>query len=127
MTLKMYQITDFPAFFEKIKSQKLPFKTSYHMTLLANKIQEHVNFYQESFRNLLLEYSKKDERGNPIPTKDGQGVLLIEETIDEAYTKLNELQQLDVEIPDVKFSIEDFSNVELTVAEMNVIIPFIEK
>ena len=126
MTLKMYQLTDFPIFYEKVKSQKLPFKTSYRVALLANEVQKHIDFYQENFRNLLMEYSKKDENGNPVPTEDGQGVLLKEETINEAYTKLAELRELDVELPDTKFSPDDFDGIELTPMEMTVIMPFIE-
>lgn len=126
MTLKMYQLTDFPSFYEKVKSQKLSFKTSYRVALLANEIQKHINFYQESFRNLLMEYSKKDEEGNPVPTEDGQGVLLKEETMGEAYEKLAELRELDVELPDTKFSVDDFGNIELSPEEMVVIMPFIE-
>lgn len=126
MTLKMYAITDFPSFFTKVKSQKLPFKTSYKLTLLAQEIEKHIDFYQESFRNLLMEYSKKDEQGNPIPTEDGQGVLLVEETMNEAYTKLAELRELDVELPDTKFSVDDFGDIELSPEEMVVIMPFIE-
>ena len=125
MTLKMYQIIDFPAFFEKVKNQKMSFKTSYRLTLLANKVQEHIDFYQENFRNLLLEYSKKDENGNPVPTEDGQGVLLKEETMNEAYAKLNELRELDVELPNAKFSPEDFGDVELSPVEMTIVMPFI--
>ena len=126
MTLKMYAITDFPSFYEKVKSQKLPFKTSYKIALLANEVQKHIDFYQENFRNLLMEYSKKDENGNPIPTEDGQGVLLVEETMNEAYIKLAELRELDVELPDTKFSIDDFGNIELSPEEMVIIMPFIE-
>jgi hypothetical protein len=127
MTLKMYQLTDFPSLFEKMKSQKLPFKTSYRLTILANEIQKHLDFYQENFRNLLLEYSKKDENGNPIPTNDGQGVLLVEETMNEACAKLSELRELDVDLPDYKFSPDMFGDIELTPVEMNVILPFIEE
>lgn len=127
MTLKMYQLTDFPSLFGKMKSQKLPFKTSYRLTILANEIQKHLDFYQENFRNLLLEYSKKDENGNPVPTNDGQGVLLVEETMNEAYAKLNELRELDVDLPDYKFSPDMFGDIELTPVEMNVILPFIEE
>lgn len=126
MTLKMYQLNDFPSFFEKVKSQKLPFKTSYRLTLLSQEIERHINYYQEQFRTLLMEYSKKDEQGNPVPTEDGQGILLIEETMDEAYQKLAELRELDVELPDVKFSPDDFDKVELSPEEMLVIMPFIE-
>lgn len=125
MTLKMYQIIDFPTFFEKVKNQRMSFKTTYRLTLLAQEIQKHIDFYQENFRNLLLEYSKKDENGNPMSTEDGQGVILVEETMNEAYTKLNELRELDVELPDTKFSPEDFSDVELTPTEMIIIMPFI--
>lgn len=125
MTLKMYQIIDFPTFFEKVKNQKMSFKTSYRLTLLANKVQEHIDYYQEQFRNLLLEYSKKDENGNPVPTEDGQGVLLVEETMNEAYQKLGELRELDVELPDAKFSPEDFGDVELSPTEMMIVMPFI--
>ena len=125
MTLKMYQLTDFPSFFEKVKTQKMSFKTSYKLTLLAQEIQKHIDYYQEQFRNLLLEYSKKDENGNPVPTEDGQGVLLVEETMNEAYQKLGELRELDVEVPDSKFSPDDFGDVELTPMEMTIIMPFI--
>lgn len=125
MTLKMYQIIDFPAFFEKVKNQKMSFKTSYRLTLLTNKVQEHINYYQEQFHNLILEYSKKDENGNPVPTEDGQGVLLKEETMGEAYAKLDELRELDVELPDAKFSPEDFGDVELSPTEMMIVMPFI--
>ena len=126
MTTKITTITDFPSFFEKVKSQKLPFKTSYKLTLLAQEIQKHVDFYQEQFRNLVMEYSKKDENGNPLPTSDGHGVLLVEETMSEAYAKLTELHDLDVELPDTKFSVDDFDKVELTPEEMLVIMSFIE-
>lgn len=125
MTLKMYQLIDFPSFFEKVKNQKMSFKTSYRLTLLAQEIQKHIDYYQEQFRNLLLEYSKKDENGNPVPTEDGQGVLLVEETMNEAYQKLGELRELDVEVPDSKFSPDDFGDVELSPMEMTIIMPFI--
>ena len=125
MTLKMYQLTDFPTFFEKVKNQKMSFKTSYKLTRLAQEVQKHIDYYQEQFRNLLLEYSKKDENGNPVPTEDGQGVLLVEETMNEAYQKLGELRELDVEVPDSKFSPDDFGSVELTPTEMIIIMPVI--
>lgn len=127
MNTKIHQLTDFPSLFEKLKSQKLTFKTSYRLTLLAKEIEKHITFYQENFRNLIMEYSKKDENGNPIPTDDGQGVKLVEETMAEAYQRLAELQDLDVELPDYKFSPDDFGDIELTPLEMNVLLPFIQE
>lgn len=126
MTFKMYQIIDLPSILIKVKSQKLPFKTAYKVALFIQEVQKHVDFYQENFRILLMEYSKKDENGNPMPTEDGQGVLLAEETMNEAYQKLAELRELDVELPDTKLSVEDFGDVEISPDEMMIIMPFIE-
>ena len=126
MKLKMYEITEFSTFFTKVKTQSLPFKTSYRLTLLSQEIDKHVSFYQENFREVLRKYGKKDENGNLVPTEDGQGIKLIEETMQEAYAKLTELRELEVELPDVKFSIEEFEKVELSPSEMLVIMPFIE-
>lgn len=127
MQLKMYQIIDFPVFFSKVKSQKLSFKTSYRLAILAQEIEKHVNFYHEKFQELVNNYSAKNENGNPIPTDDGQGVILKEETMTEAYERLSELRDLDIELPDTKFAPEDFESIELSPVEMNVILPFIEE
>lgn len=126
MTIKMYQILDFPIFFAKVKSQKLPFKTSYRLTMLAQEIEKHIAYYQEQFRNLLNEYGQKDENDNLIPTSDGQGIRLLEDKIEEAYTKINELRTLEVELPDYTLCAGDFDNIELSPEEMVVIIPFIK-
>lgn len=126
MTLKMHQLTDLTSIFDKLKSLKLPFKTSYRITLLMQDVERHINFYQESFRNLLQEYGQKDEEGNLVPTADGQGVLLAEETMQEAYQKLAELRELDVELPDCKFDLDAFAEIEISPQEMIVLMPFIE-
>lgn len=127
MTLKMYQIIDFPAFYEKVKMQKLTFKVAYRLSMLAQEIEKHIVFYQEQFRLLLAEYGQKDEEGNLVPTPDNQGVLLIQETMQEAYQKLAELRDLDVELPDTKFSLSDFEKIELSADDVYLIIPFIEE
>lgn len=125
MKIKINQLADFTNFYQKVKSQSLPFKTSYKLALLNQECQKHTDFYQEEFRKLIMQYSQKDEEGNPVPTEDGKGVRLAEGTTDEAYAKLDELNSLDVELPDTKFAVEDFDKVELSPEEILVIMPFI--
>lgn len=126
MTIKMYEIIDFPTFFKKVKTQKLPFKTSYHLALIAQEVEKHINYYQEQFRDILVEYGRKDEEGNFIPTTDGQGIMLIEDKTEEAYAKIAELRGLEVVLPDYTFSSDDFGKIELTLEEISVIMPFIK-
>lgn len=127
MTLKMFDILEFPNFFNKVKTQKLPIKTSYRLTLLGQEIDKHTAYYQEQFRNILMEYGQKDESGNLIPTADNQGIMLIEDKIKEAREKIVELRELEVELPDYYFFIEEFEGIELTVEDMPPILPFIKE
>jgi hypothetical protein len=57
-------------------------------------------------------------------TDDGQGVRLVGETMNEAYEKMAELRQLDVELPDIKLDIDQFNNVEMSSEEMVTFMPF---
>ena len=46
--------------------------------------------------------------------------------MDELTKKMNELDNLDVELPDTYFGLDDFGDIELTPEEMMVIVPFIK-
>lgn len=126
MTFKMYQILNFPTFFDKIKNEKLPFKTSYKLALLTQEMEKHINFYQEKFQELIQEYSQKDEQGNPKYSENGMNILLVHETEEEAYERINELRDIEVELPNITFTPEEFDKLELTVFEMAIILPFVQ-
>jgi ATP-dependent phosphoenolpyruvate carboxykinase len=57
---------------------------------------------------------------------NGNGFKVKEGTEIECSEKINELQNLDVELPDITFDIEDFGNIELTMEVFNIITPFLK-
>lgn len=126
MQIKMHQILDFPNFYALVKNQKITFKTSYRLAMLAAEVEKQYNFYTEQFRALLNRYGQKDKEGNLVPTDDGQGIKLVQETMEECYAKVNELKDLDITLPDYYFSLDEFDGIELTPIEVNAIIPFIK-
>lgn len=127
MTLKMYEVLDFASFFEKAKSQRLPFKTAYQLTLLSKEIEKHTAFYQEGFQQLISDYAQRDKNDNYVSTSDGQGILLKQDYLDEAHKKFAELRELDVELPDISFSPTAFEAMELSLDEISIIMPFIKE
>jgi hypothetical protein len=40
---------------------------------------------------------------------------------------MHELQMLDINLPDIKFHLEDFGDIELSTTEIGAILPFIEE
>ncbi len=125
MILKMSEIINFNYFYDEVKSQKLSFKVLYKLSNLAKAIDEQTAFYREKFQEILHEYGELDDKGNLVPTEDGNGIKVKPGTEQECIGKINELQALDVEMPDIKFDIDDFGDIELTMEVFNLITPFL--
>ena len=124
MQLKMQDILGFTSFYDTVKSQKLTMKTAYRLARLAKAIEDELQFYREKLQAIIHEYGEMDEQGNPIPTEDGNGIKLRPGTEADCFTAMKELQEINVELPDIQFSIEDFENIELTINDIAVMLPF---
>lgn len=125
MQLKMQDILNFSAFYETAKSQKLPMKTAYNLARLARAVETELRFYHEKFQAIVLEFAETDENGLPVPTADGNGIKLREGTESKCMALIEELQNVEITLPDFSFSIEDFGNTMLSTEEVSAIIPFI--
>lgn len=121
----MGEIINFIYFYNEVKDKKLSFKVLYKLSNLAKAIEEKTAFYREKFQEVLQEYGTFDENGNLIPTEDGKGVKIKPGTEQDCMTKINELQLLEVDMPEIKFNIEDFGDIELTMEVFNLITPFL--
>ena len=125
MKIQIHEILGFSNFYQTLGSSKLPIKTAYKLSRLDAAIDKEVEFYRTNFRRILSECCQKDENGNFIPTNDGQGYKLLEGKEIECNKQLEELYLLEVELPDITFNIEEFDGVELSIKEMEGIMPFI--
>lgn len=127
MQLKMQDILGFTSFYETVKAQKLSMKIAYRLAQLARAIDGELQFYREKLQAIIQEYGEMDENGKPVSTEDGNGIKLRPGTDMQCMAAMHELQMLDVNLPDIKFHIEDFGDVELSMTEMAAILPFIEE
>jgi hypothetical protein len=122
----MSDIINFSIFYNEVKSTKLPLKTAFRLSNLTKAIDEQTTFYREKIQEILKEYGEFDEQGNLIIINNGNGFKVKEGTEIECSEKINELQNLDVELPDITFDIEDFGDIELTMEVFNIITPFLK-
>jgi hypothetical protein len=127
MQLKMQDILGFTAFYDTVKSQKLSMKTAYRLAQLAKAVDEELQFYREKLQTIVQEFGELDENGQPVPTDDGNGIKLRPGTEAECFAAMKELQEIEVTLPDIKFHIDDFGDVELSTAEIGTVLPFIEE
>lgn len=123
--MKMYEVLELPKFYESIKDIKLPLKTTYKFTKLLKQAEDELNFYQSKFNEIIEEYGVK-ENGKYKLTDDGTSIVIINGKEKECNEKIYELRNLEVKFPDIKFSIEELSVLNLTISELSCLISLIE-
>ena len=119
-------ILSFPNFYNQIRSNPLSFKTAHKLSKLTKAIEEEIGFYREKMTELIEQYAQKDDEGNYIYINDGRDIALKPETMVECQTKIRELETMEIELPNITFSVDEFENTTLTVDELQPILPFIE-
>lgn len=127
MKLKMQDILNFTTFYEAVKDEKLAIKTAYRLTKLTKAIENELGFYREKLQAIINQYAQLDENGKPVPTEDGAGVKLRPETEADCYAAIYELQDIEVELPDIKFTFDEFEGTQLTIAQINTAMNFFEE
>ena len=125
--MKFNQLANLRETLTKIANQSLPFTTAYRINRLIHGLDEAWTFFSESMTALIQQYGQKDDEGNFVYTEDGQSIILIPETAAEANTKMMELGMVDANLPDITFTPEEFSKLELTAWEVEVLMEFIKE
>ena len=124
--MKMYEILDFSKVYNSIKDEKMSIKTAYKLNKLIKKIEEENNFYNIKFHEIIEQYAEKNDQGE-YQYIDENSIKIKEGKEQECYKKISELQNLEIEIPNITFSIEELGDINLTIDTVNMLMPFIEE
>ena len=127
MKLKMNQIIEFQMFYSNIKNTKLPLKTAYKLNKLITQINTESSFYQQKFSEIINEFGKRDENGELIYSSDRTSIEIMDGRRLECQQKIEELQNLEVNIEGIEFTIDELESLNLTISEMGCLMPFIKE
>lgn len=124
--MKMYEILDLQTLYGSIANTKLPLKTTYKFTRLMKRAEEEIAFYQSKFREIIEEFGEKDENGEYKLTSDGNSIVIIAGKENECNQRILELRNLEVEIDNIKFTIEELEGLDVSIAELSCLMSLIE-
>lgn len=125
--MKIYEILEFRALYDKIKDIELPMRLSYKFLKLFKKIQDEIDFYQKEQFKILEEFALKDDNGNFQYTEDKTGVKIKEGTELECEQKMTELLNIDAEIENIKFTLDELEKLNLSIEDTKCLMPLIEE
>lgn len=125
--IKLYQVRGFQELYENIKKLPLSLNVAYKFTKIFAALQIEVEFLQENFQKIIEEYAERDNQNNIVLTEDNLGVKIQLGKEKECNEKILTLQNIKIEIPNIKFRLGELSDLNLTIEQMQFLLPFIEE
>lgn len=120
MSVKMYQLLNpkFQDFLARSLKAEIHLHTARRVKKCIETVKEELNQYEEMRKDLLTKYGNKKEDGS-IDTNDKGEVQFTDENREVLFTKLEELHNIDVDLPVFKFN--EFDSLVLTVEHLEVV------
>ena len=109
---------------EKFSNHVIKAKTAYKFAKLLKSASSEVDFYRAQYTLYIQKYSEKEENGN-IKILENGNIKILPEMIEECKQKLEELENLEVDFPDVSFSLEELEELNMTMRDILILDAFI--
>ena len=127
MKIKMSSVMNLQDTYSKLKSEVLPISIAYKLSRFYQAINNNAEFYSTELRKIVNEYAERDKDGNMVELEDGKGVKLQKQYVSKAQEKIQELLALEVEMPEITFTLKELEDVKLSLEEFNALLPFIKE
>ena len=123
--MKLTSIEKLYTLLKSFSETPMPIHLAYKITKLLPSVETDYSFYLEKTREIIIKYAKKDDQGNPIPDENGN-VSLETENISLAEKELLELSDIEIDLPNITFSLDELESLTMTPSDLQVLLHFIE-
>lgn len=125
MKIKISEAFALKNFCDKISDEPLPVQIAYKFAKLSINLTNEVVFYQKQYTKYLEEYALRNEDGFAF-TKQGN-IKIIPGKEEECKEKMEELDSMEIEIPDFSFYLGELKNIKISISDMKILTPFIKE
>ena len=112
--------------FEQFAQTKISSKLAYKIMKFCKGVAAEEEFYNTKRNEIIDTYAVKDENGQVVVSDNGM-ITIMSDKINEANAALMELNGIEVEAPNIKFTLDELEGLELSVADMFALDAFIEE
>ena len=125
--MKLYELLEARTVINKNidQTKSISAPLAYKIMKLIKSTQNDCDFYQEKFNAILTEYGEKDDNGQLI--QENNGIKIQDGKMEECTSKVNELNNTEIELPKIKFTLEELKPYNFSVIDMAKIDEFIQE
>ena len=100
-------------------------QTKYKMARFLKETESDLDFYQKEFRKIIDQCAEHKEDGS-IATDENGGIPILNDMQETFYKESSELDKTEVNIPDIRFSIEELADFDMSANDLIKLDPIIE-
>ena len=123
MRITMKQAVALYNIYPIIKKASFPLIIAYRFSKGFDVISKEMEFYREHFNKILERYGEKDDQGQFVTQDDFIKIKLGCES--SFQQELNELDNIQFDLDNFNFKLSDLEGINLTLEQMNSLLPFI--
>ena len=125
--MKLYELLEARTVINKNidQTESISAPLAYKIMKLMKNTQNDCDFYQEKFNAILTEYGEKDDNGQLI--QENNGIKIQDGKMEECTSKVNELNNTEIELPKIKFTLEELKPYNFSVIDIAKIGEFIQE
>lgn len=124
--MKLQDLVKATKIFETLSQEKINVRTSYKIMKVLKETKNDVDFWQEKGKEIIEKYAQRDDNNQIMVTPDQDGVMLQNDKLDDFNKEYNELNETEIQIPDIKFEIDEFDEVKLSAVDLMAIDEFLK-
>ena len=125
MKLTIKDLVLFYNLYDQIKDRAPSIKTAYKMNKIYERAVQEQTFIQEQQQKIAEKYAQRDEKGNLILTDDKTDILVEPSKMNECKKALRELVEIEVELPDYSFTLDELEPLKLSINDLQPLMNFI--
>lgn len=125
MKLKMYQVMGFIKMVDSLSDKKIPLTVAYKLAKLRAKMLDDMTFYQKRVGQCVELYAERDENNNVVINEETKNIKIQKAKLKEFNEKLAELDEMEVEVPCITFTLPELEGLSIGIDEMELLLPFI--
>lgn len=116
--MKLYELLEARTVINKNidQTESISAPLAYKIMKLMKNTQNDCDFYQEKFNAILTEYGEKDDNGQLI--QENNGIKIQDGKMEECTSKVSELNNTEIELPKIKFTLEELKPYNFSVVDM---------
>lgn len=125
MILKFYDMIAIESFVQQHATDKLSISVAFKLNKIMRTISDDLQFFREKYRNLIETCGEKDENGEIITLEDGNYKIQDKEAFEKGAQEIMTEEVVYSDLVPLKLS--DLGNIQISMSELNSIMPIIEE